>query len=155
MKKIVCLSGTALFVALLFGAAWAQRPETKRGITPEDYFAFEFLSDPNLSPDGKWVAYVVTTIDQRQNRRQSNIWLVSVDGSQPPRQLTNSPQSSNSPRWSPDGQYLAFLSSRPTGTESNAATTNARAAASPAPTASPTPAPTPEPTPTTPSTPGV
>src|SRR5205085_4833196 len=53
------------------------------------------------------------------------------------------------------GQYLAFLSSRPAGPESNAATTNARAAASPAPTASPTQVPTPEPTPTTPGTPGV
>ena len=154
MKKLVCLSGTALFVALLVVTALAQAPETRRGITPEDYFAFEFLSDPNLSPDGKWVAYVVTTIDQRQNRRLSNIWLVPVDGSQPPRQLTNSPQSSNSPRWSPDGQYLAFLSSRPAGTESNAPT-NARPAASPSPTASPTQAPTPEPTPLTPTTPGI
>ncbi|HEX8852204.1 MAG TPA: hypothetical protein VF754_01885, partial [Pyrinomonadaceae bacterium] len=46
-----------------------------RGVTAEDYFAFEFLSDPRVSPDGRWVAYVVTTIDQRQNRRQSNIWV--------------------------------------------------------------------------------
>src|ERR1041384_1322740 len=154
MKKIVCLAGTAFVVALLVLTAWAQAPETRRGITPEDYFAFEFLSDPSLSPDGKWVAYVVTTIDQRQNRRLSNIWLVPVDGSQPPRQLTNRPQSSNSPLGPPRGQYRAFLPSPPAGTESSAPTT-ARPAASPSPTASPTQAPTPEPTPLTPTTPGI
>ncbi|PYS76456.1 MAG: hypothetical protein DMF66_14635, partial [Acidobacteria bacterium] len=85
----------------------------RRGITPEDYFAFESLGDPRLAPDGKLVAYVVTTIDQRQNRRQSQIWLAATDGSLAPRQLTTSPQSSSSPRWSPDGRALAFLSALP------------------------------------------
>src|SRR5204863_1223754 len=84
-----------------------------RGITPEDYLAFEFISDPNLSPDGKLVAYVVTKIDRAQNRRNSSIWMAATDGSRAPWQFTTSPQSSNSPRWSPDGKSLAFLSSRP------------------------------------------
>jgi dipeptidyl aminopeptidase/acylaminoacyl peptidase len=91
----------------------AQEISKRRGVTPEDYYAFEFLGDPRLSPDGQWVAYVVTTADQKQNRRQSQIWLAAVDGSRPPRQFTTSPQSSTSPRWSPDGHTLAFLSSRP------------------------------------------
>src|SRR5919199_5765122 len=118
MKKIFSASLILLLVLLPFVKAESQGEGRRRGITPEDYYSFEFLSDPRISPDGKWVAYVVTTIDQRQNRRQSNIWVAAMDGSQPPRQLTTSPQSSNSPRWSPDGQYLAFLSSRPTGSES-------------------------------------
>src|SRR5437764_15160022 len=84
-----------------------------RGVTPEDYFAFEFLGDPRLSPDGKLVAYVLTTVDQRQNRRQSQIWLAATDGSLAPRQLTAAQQSSNSPRWSPDGRALAFLPAPP------------------------------------------
>jgi dipeptidyl aminopeptidase/acylaminoacyl peptidase len=86
---------------------------TLRGITAEDYFAFEFLSDPHISPDGKLVAYVVTKIDRAQNRRNSSIWMAAADGSRAPWQFTTSAQSTNSPRWSPDGTALAFLSTRP------------------------------------------
>jgi dipeptidyl aminopeptidase/acylaminoacyl peptidase len=101
-----------------FGLALAQTP---RGVTPEDYFAFEFISDPNISPDGKLVAYVVTKIDRAQNRRSSSIWTVATDGSRAPWQFTTAPQTSNSPRWSPDGKSLAFLSSRPEAGGSGAA----------------------------------
>ena len=52
-----------------------------RGVTAEDYFAFETLSDPHFSPDGSTIAFVVTTVDQKQNRRRSEIWSVPADGS--------------------------------------------------------------------------
>src|SRR5205807_1781865 len=93
------------------------------------------ISDPNISPDGKLVAYVVTKIDRAQNRRNSSVWMSATDGSRAPGQFTTSPQSSNSPRWSPDGKWLAFLSSRPGSDSSTPAPT-----ASPAPAAGPTPA---------------
>src|SRR5215213_6336601 len=125
-----------------FAQTAAQEKPPPRRITAEDYYAFEFLGDPRLSPDGRWVAYVVTTVEQRQNRRLSQIWLAATDGSRPPRQFTTSPQSSSSPRWSPDGRTLAFLSSRPA---PDGATSSQPAGATPTPTPSPSPSPSPTP----------
>jgi dipeptidyl aminopeptidase/acylaminoacyl peptidase len=113
MKKFQTIF-LALFICLCSGLSVAA--QTPRGITPEDYFAFEFISDPNISPDGKLVAYVVTKVDRAQNRRNSSIWMAATDGSRAPWQFTTSPQSSNSPRWSPDGKSIGFLSSRPSET---------------------------------------
>src|SRR5438105_1509430 len=126
------LSITALVLCCC--VAFSVRAQSPRGITPEDYFSFEFASDPNVSPDGKLVAYVVTKIDRAQNRRNSSIWMAATDGSRAPWQYTTSPQSANSPRWSPDGKSLAFLSSRQLSDSPPAP------AASPNPMAGPTPA---------------
>ncbi len=109
-----------LFALMLSATTQPVGALQKRGITPEDYYAFEFLSDPRISPDGSQVAYVVTTVSQRQNRRNSTIWLVAANGATKPRQLTAPLYSSSSPRWSPDGQTLAFLSSRPSSDSSEA-----------------------------------
>jgi len=83
-----------------------------RGITAEDYFAFQSISDARISPDGRQAAYVLTAIDQKKNRRISSIWMVALDGTAAPRRLTAEGFNSNSPRWSPDGSRLAFLSAR-------------------------------------------
>jgi len=99
----------ALFLILCGSFARAQ---TKPGITAEDYLAFEFVSDPQISPDGQWVAYTVATIDQKANKRVSRIWIASVDGTHPTVPFTSDTTSSTSPRWSPDGRFLAFLSAR-------------------------------------------
>ena len=84
-----------------------------RGITPEDYFAFKTVNDVQLSPDGSMIAFVVGTVDQKQNRRYSAIWTIPADGSREPVLLTTAVQSSTNPRWSPDGRVVAFLSARP------------------------------------------
>src|SRR5215831_16493631 len=84
----------------------------RRGVTAEDFFAFENITDAHISPDGKQVAYVRTTIDQKRNRRDASIWVVAIDGHSAPVRLTAEGANSNSPRWSPDGSRLAFLSTR-------------------------------------------
>jgi dipeptidyl aminopeptidase/acylaminoacyl peptidase len=108
MKKLVCLC-----VALALLAFGTSTMAQTRGMTTEDYFAFETLGDPHFSPDGSTIAYVVTTVDQKQNRRRTAIWSVAADGSHEPAPLTTAPQPSNSPRWRPDGKAIAFLSARP------------------------------------------
>jgi dipeptidyl aminopeptidase/acylaminoacyl peptidase len=110
MSNLVrCSAAFVVMTCLTVSAAAAQT----RGVTAEDYFAFETLSDPQFSPDGSTIAYVVTRVDQPQNRRRSEIWSVTADGTRDPVALTTAPQSSTSPRWKPDGSALAFLSSRP------------------------------------------
>jgi dipeptidyl aminopeptidase/acylaminoacyl peptidase len=101
-----------LIVICLLAVGAALQAADRRGITQEDYFSFQFISDAHLSPDAKLVAYVVTTIDQKKNRRDSSIWLLPVDGSATPRRLSAEGFSSNAPRWSPDGKTMAFLSAR-------------------------------------------
>ncbi|HET6893606.1 MAG TPA: S9 family peptidase [Pyrinomonadaceae bacterium] len=139
-RKSIHIFILLLCVASLVIAAAAQTSQ-RRGITPEDYYAFEFVSDPQISPDGKLVAYVVTKVDRAQNRRNSYIWMVATDGSRAPWQFTTSPQSSTSPRWSPDGGSLAFLSSRPSDSSFPIGTTGPTSQPSPSPAAGPTPAP--------------
>ena len=82
----------------------------KRAITFENFLALPSVGDPQLSPDGRWIAYTVTTYSLQDNRGSSRIWLVDVNGQA--RQLTQGPGSDRQPRWSPDGATLAFVSTR-------------------------------------------
>lgn len=70
------------------------------------------VGNPQCSPDGKWIAYTVTSIDREADKRITAIWMVNWEGTQDVR-LTYGKESANTPRWSPDGKYLAFLSARP------------------------------------------
>ncbi len=83
-----------------------------RGVTPEDYYAFKNVTDAQISPDGKTVAYAVTSVDEKRNRRETAIWLTSTDGSGGTRQLPIG-ASAKSPRWSPDGKSIAFIAALP------------------------------------------
>ncbi|MBI2686142.1 MAG: S9 family peptidase [Acidobacteria bacterium] len=81
---------------------------------------FKDAADPRCSPDGKWIAYTLASVDPAADKRDTDIWMVSYDGKENIR-VTTSPESETSPRWSPDGRYLAFLSGRP-GTGKNKGT---------------------------------
>jgi len=91
-------------------ASYAQ-PPVKRPIRPADIYRLPTVSDPQISPDGQWVSYTLTTIDSLKDSRNADIWMVSRDGSQDI-QLTSSPDGESRARWSPDGRWLSFLSSR-------------------------------------------
>ncbi len=80
-------------------------------VTPDDYFRLGDVGEPRISPDGRWIAYTVTTQDLEADESRSQIWMVPAAGGDPI-PLSAEDQDSSSPRWSPDGKYLGFLSSR-------------------------------------------
>ena len=110
MSRVIprCSFASALLAAAAI-SAFAQ-DSSKHPITFTDMIGMHRVAEPQISSDGKWVAYTVTTPDMDANRGASNIWIVSTAGGAE-MQLTRSGHDS-SPVWSPDGKTLAFLSSR-------------------------------------------
>jgi len=110
MKRMIQRCNLLGALLLAFGpAVWAQEA-ARHAITFDDMIKMHRISEPQVSPDGKWVAYTVTTPDMDGNRNASNIWIVPTAGGAA-MQLTQSGHDT-APVWSPDGQTLAFLSSR-------------------------------------------
>ncbi|HEX5883302.1 MAG TPA: S9 family peptidase [Pyrinomonadaceae bacterium] len=105
-----------LLILALANALPAQT--ARRPLKLDDMLQFRNVSDPQISPDGQWVAYTVSSADTKTDKSTSHIWMVNIDGSNN-RQITFSNESENSPRWSPDGTYLSFTSSRPGKTRGN------------------------------------
>ncbi|HSB73071.1 MAG TPA: S9 family peptidase [Candidatus Methylomirabilis sp.] len=84
---------------------------TPRAMIPHDLTRIHFVSDPQISPDGRRVAFVVTLLSEGRDEYLSNIWIVDTVGGAP-RRFTAGPRRDTAPRWSPDGTRLAFLSER-------------------------------------------
>jgi dipeptidyl aminopeptidase/acylaminoacyl peptidase len=104
MKTILCA------IALgLFGQAFAAEPRHAIGF--DDLMSLGRVSDPQVSPDGAWVAFTVARYSKEKNSGDSDVWLVPAAGGTP-RQLTRSERRDNNPRWGADGRQLAFISSR-------------------------------------------
>lgn len=84
-------------------------PTRKRGFRPEDALRLKAAQDPDLSPDGRRVAFVVVETDEEKDRLLTSIWVAAVDGGEPPRRFSEGPADSG-PRWSPDGRWIAYIS---------------------------------------------
>jgi dipeptidyl aminopeptidase/acylaminoacyl peptidase len=99
---------------LAVAPAAAQTPSTAsqgRAFQTRDWYKLTTVSSPAMSPNGRWVAFTVTTVDEAANKRHSEVWLVSSAGGEPVRMTSPGTESSN-PRWSRDGSLLLFTSRR-------------------------------------------
>jgi dipeptidyl aminopeptidase/acylaminoacyl peptidase len=107
MKKL----GVLGVVVFLLSAISVYSQDSKRPITIDDFFKMKEVNDPQISPDGKWIAYTISEMDLKEDKTETRIWMVSSAGGEAI-PMTAKGYSAGNPRWSPDGKYLSFLASR-------------------------------------------
>jgi dipeptidyl aminopeptidase/acylaminoacyl peptidase len=99
----------AIVLAGLLPASGALAADDSNRFQPADIFQLQYASDPQISPDGRWVVYVRHRMDVRKDRRRSSLWMIRADGSDY-QAVTPGTANDSMPRWSPDGKRLIFLS---------------------------------------------
>ena len=104
-------SAQLLAATLSVAAPLAGQSAARRTVQPTDVYHVVDVGDPLRSPDGRWVAYTVSRLDSATDRSTEDVWMTSWTGDTTIR-LTSTPEREGTPRWSPDGRYLSFLSSR-------------------------------------------
>ncbi len=108
------MRGTVLVVLLYcLGFAGSAQPATgpTHPFSVHDMLAMDRLTDPQVAPDGKSVAFVVRQTDLEANKGRTDLWIVATDGTGL-RRLTSHPEADSNPRWGPDSRTIWFLSSR-------------------------------------------
>jgi dipeptidyl aminopeptidase/acylaminoacyl peptidase len=115
MNTLHRFTASLLLTACALPAFDADATAGRRTLNADDLFRVQDVSDPQVSPDGLWVAYVVSSDDRDADELRSAIWMVSWNGSQR-LQLTNAADGTGKPKWSSDGRYLAFVAT-PAGSE--------------------------------------
>ncbi|HEX5150925.1 MAG TPA: S9 family peptidase [Parafilimonas sp.] len=98
----------AIATTLVFNFSYTQ---IKRPLNPSDFSRYVDVTDPQVSPDGKWCTYTVTTVDTIKDETNTDVWMVSWDGKDNV-QLTSTMEDESSAKFSPDNKYISFLSSR-------------------------------------------
>ena len=100
---------------LVIGCGPALAEAQKRGLLPQDYYRITQVSEVAISPPGDYVAFTVTTVVEKDNRRHREVWVQRLKGGQPdgkPFRFTDPTREASGPRWSPDGTLLSFTSRR-------------------------------------------
>src|SRR3954471_16432341 len=98
----------ALALVIVVALSVSPRAAVKRPITEHDLMKFTWIADPQISPDGGTVAFVEVTVNEKDNKYESALYTVPAGGAAAPMRVTAGTRDTT-PRWSPDGKWIAFV----------------------------------------------